>query len=153
MANNTIKTIRLLAIARHIVKYPKTYNQQVWGRKSRGKYQYPAGCGTTACIAGHAILRYKGPLELKRAIKLDPATSAREILGLSCAQAHDLFNPNLHWSHDWSHSLSYDLITIHAIYASDIINDFVTRVRENRKQGGRDLDVPMLSDGPKNITQ
>jgi hypothetical protein len=48
-----------------------------------------AGCGTTACIAGWAVVEFARDEKLIRAPKM--ADKAQKLLGLDAAQAHELF--------------------------------------------------------------
>ena len=86
----------LLEIADHVESHPEQYDQETWvGRNDDnyvpcgpGKHIDPYDCGTSACIAGWAVLLSNKP------VPVSFQNEAAKLLGLSSSDAATLFDEN-----------------------------------------------------------
>lgn len=104
MPETKINLELLRTVRKQISYFPNTYNQGDWGHRKYGSEGTSTPCGTTACIAGHAMLasgyvlprsHFYDAIEFRQhgfnGERLVAATEAQKLLGLTWAQHMFLF--------------------------------------------------------------
>lgn len=108
-----VELLKKVATKLRRMRHKKHFNMRTWARKTE--------CGTTACIAGHALIdagykvkSEKGPgwkpakFFAPDGREVEPEAAGRKLLGLTARQAARLFD-DTEWPDQFKYDGSFDL--------------------------------------------